>query len=433
MDKGFKKLVIGGAAVLVLAAATAALLLYEPPADEKNGTGGTDSASQTVFENESADTIVVKTADREMRYVKTDGSWTVDGYAADELDQTKLQSFVSGALRYTSSTVINDVTDLSEYGLDDPAATVTVSGGGMTDVIEIGGKSAVENKYFAMHNGTVFTIQAAQYTKLLSEPSYFTEFTRVAIDPDSISEIRLERAGETIDLYIQDITRLEGNVWYMREPYEIMANDTFLDSDVLEQIGGLTMSRPAEALGDVRATLTVTADGTAYVFTVGAVDGGSVYVGYNGGVYKESASLLAFVDSDVFNYVNKLVSYINILDVSAVTFEYDGVSHTLTIDGDQNNQTFKADGADTDASEARTLYREIIGVSANAMYDGTAAGGSLLKVTFTGKDGNDTVIDYMSINEYNTAAFRNGTAYLTVSTSDIDRIKGIVNDFFSGE
>lgn len=432
MDKGLKKLVIGGAAVLVLAAATAALLLYEP-ADDERESAGTDSSMQTVFENENADTIVVTTADREMRYVKTDGSWTVDGYSADELDQTKMQSFVSGAVRYTSSTVIDDVTDLSEYGLDEPAATVTVSGGGMTDVIEIGGKSAVENKYFAMHNGTVFTMQAAQYTKLLSEPSYFTEFTRVAIDPDSISEIRLERADGTIDLYIPDITRLEGNVWYMREPYEIMANDTFLDSDVLEQIGGLTMSRPADTLGDVRATLTVTADGTTYVFTVGAVDGGTVYVGYNGGVYKESASLLAFVDSDVFNYVNKLVSYINILDVSAVTFEYDGISHTLTIEGDQDSQTFKADGADVDASEARTLYREIIGVSANAMYDGSPAGGSLLKVTFTGKDGNDTVMEYTAINEYNTAAFRNGTAYLTVSTSDIDRIKGIVNDFFSGE
>ena len=181
MESGIKKLIIGGAAVAVLAAATALLLLYEPKTEESGTSTETETGSETVFENDNADTIVVKTQDREMRYVKTDGSWTVDGYAADELDQTKLQSFVSGALRYTSSTVINDVTDLSEYGLDDPAATVTVSGGGMTDVIEIGGKSAVENKYFAMHNGTVFTIQAAQYTKLLSEPSYFTEFTRVAI------------------------------------------------------------------------------------------------------------------------------------------------------------------------------------------------------------------------------------------------------------
>ena len=430
MDNGLKKLVIGGAAVLALAAATAVLLMYDPDKDEQNSAPET-SSSDVIYENSNADTITVKTAERETRFIKSGDTWTIEGYGNDELDATKIQSFISGATRYTSDTVINDVSDLSEYGLDSPTVTVTVSGGGTTDVIEIGGKSAVENKYFAMYNGTVFTMQAAQYTKLLSEPSYFTEFTRVSIDPDSIQEIKIERADTTIDLYIPEITRLEGNVWYMRSPYEIMANDTFIDSDLLEQIGGFTMSRPADSLGEIRATLTVSTDSETYVFTVGAVDGGSVYVGYNGGIYKESASLFGFIDSDVFNYVNKLVSYVNILDVSEVRFEYDGAEHFLSVSGSEDDLSFKADGQDVDKSEAQSVYREIIGVMANAMYGGDAVGDTLLKVTFVGRDGTDVVMEYKALNEYNAAAFRNGTAYLTVSRSDIDHLKDTINEYFS--
>lgn len=433
MESGIKKLIIGGAAVAVLAAATALLLLYEPKTEESGTSTETETGSETVFENDNADTIVVKTQDRETTYVKNGDTWTIEGYDGSELDPTKLQSFISGATRYTSSTVITDASDLSEYGLDSPTVSVTVSGGGMTDVIEIGAKSAVENKYFAMYNGTVFTMQAAQYTKLLSEPSYFMEFARVSIVPEDITGIKIEKPDMTIDLYIPEITRLEGNVWYMREPYEIMANDTFIDSDLLEQIGGLTMSRPAETLGDVRATLTVTVGDDTYVFMIGAVDGGTVYIGYNGGVYKESASLVGFIDSDVFNYVNKLASYVNILDVSSVTFEYDGNKHVLEAEGDDDNQSFKADGKDADASESRTLYREVIGVSGNAMYDGAAAGDTLMRVTFAGKDGSDTVMEYRAINEYNAAAFRNGTAFLTVNISDIDKLKSTVDQFFAEE
>lgn len=431
MNKSVKGLIIGGAAVVVLAAATVVMLVYDP---EKGSevTQDPGSAVQTIYENENAEEIVVKTAEHETRFVRTGDDWTIDGYSVDDLDPSKVISFVSDAVRYSSDTVIRDPEDLGEYGLETPEATVTVSGGGTSDVIEIGGRSAVEDKYFAMYNGIVFTIPASQYTKLISEPSYFTEFTRVSIDPNAINEIRIQKTDRTIDLYIPELTRMEGNVWYMREPYEMMANDTFIDSDILEQIGSLTMSRHAEALGEVRAVLTVTAGSQSYEFRVGEIDGGSVMVGYNGGIYKESSSLLGFIDADLFNYVNKLVSYVNVLDISEVIYEYDGSTHSIEVSGDNNDLSFRADGADRDASETQDVYRETIGVSANAFYDSSALGDTILKVTFRGKNGaGDTVMEYRAVNEYNAATLKNGEAYLTVGITDINSLKTKLEDYFS--
>lgn len=423
-----KGIIAGGAAVVILAAATVAVMMYQPEKENETSTGS-DKEMQTVYENENADRIVVDASNRETVYLKNGDNWTIEGYDASDIDPSKMQSFISDALKYRSATVITEPEKPEEYGLDNPSAKVTITGGGNDAVIEIGGKSAVENSYFAMYNNVVFTIPASQYTKLISEPSYFTEFARVSIEPDDITELKIESPQRTIDLYIPEITRFEGNVWYMREPYQTMANDSYLDSDVLEQIGALTMSRKGDSLGEERAKLTVISeDGETYEFTVGSVDGDYVNIEYNGQVYKESSSLLAFIDADLFNYVNKLVSYVNILDVTSIDMEYDGEKHTMEVSGSDKNLSFKADGKETDADASRLIYRELIGVVANGFAGDEAAGDTILKVTFNGDD--PVTIEYKAINEYNAAAFRNGTALLTVSINDVDMLKEKINAYF---
>lgn len=423
-----KGIIAGGAAVVILAAATVAVMMYQPEKENETSTES-DKETQTVYENENADRIVVDAGDRETVYLKNGENWTIEGYDESDIDPSKMQSFISDALKYSSATVITEPDQPEEYGLDNPSAKVTITGGDNDAVIEIGGKSAVENSYFAMYNDVVFTIPASQYTKLISEPSYFTEFARVSIEPDNIRELKIESPQRTIDLYIPEITRFEGNVWYMREPYDTMANDSYLDSDVLEQIGALTMSRKGDSLGEERAKLTVVSDdGTTYEFTVGSDDGEYVNIEYNGQVYKESSSLLAFIDADLFNYVNKLVSYVNILDVKSIDMEYDGEKHTIEVSGSDNDLSFKVNGKEADADASRLIYRELIGVVANGFAGDEAAGDTILKVTFNGD--NPVTMEYKAINEYNVAAFRNGKALLNVSINDVDMLKEKIIAYF---
>ena len=308
--------------------------------------------------------------------------------------------------------------------------TVTIVNGDNTDVVTVGDKSAVDDVYFASVNGNVFTMSESQYNALSKDISYYTEFSRIAIEPDDVTEIRIVTDERTIDLYLPELTRLEGNVWRMREPYNMMANDSFIDSDVLSSLGSLTLSEKAESIGEKTAELTVVCGDTEYALTIGSDVDGRTFVGYGGKAYSENSAYFEFINADIFNYINKMVSYVNILDVSKLEFEYNGTVHDIEISG-TDNMTFKADGADADSNLTKQIYQSVISITATSFYSGEALGDSLLKVVFRGVDGaEDKTVEYVSVNEYSAAVVINGEAKFITGTSGVEKLISNIDEYY---
>lgn len=429
MTKKFKGIIIGGIAVAVLAGGIGFMLSYEPGNGEDKSVSE-ENASETVFETDTADRITVTGSGSEIGFFNNDGEWSIAGTEQDDTDKTRIQNFVSAALVYRSDKVIGEA-DPVKYGLDAPVLTVTIVNGDNTDVVTVGDKSAVDDVYFASVNGNVFTMSESQYNALSKDMAYYTEFSRIAIEPDDVTEIRIVTDERTIDLYLPELTRLEGNVWRMREPYNMMANDSFIDSDVLSSLGSLTLSEKAESIGEKTAELTVVCGDTEYALTIGSDVDGRTFVGYGGKAYSENSAYFEFINADIFNYINKMVSYVNILDVSKLEFEYNGAAHDIEISG-TDNMTFKADGVDADSNLTKQIYQSVIGITATSFYGGEALGDSLLKVVFRGTDGvEDKTVEYVSVNEYSAAVVINGEAKFITNTSGVEKLISNIDEYYT--
>ncbi|MGM9937906.1 MAG: DUF4340 domain-containing protein [Candidatus Ornithomonoglobus sp.] len=422
-------MIAGAAAVVVLAAATVFVMNMDTSEKEEDKK---PPQIQTVLVLDDAEEITVKAEGLDVRYLKADGSevWVIDGVDASDISSVKMAEFIGTALTYETDLIIDDAGEPSEYGLDAPAVTVTIKAGDGEHTVLVGDRSAVDDVYFASADGMLFTMSSSQYNMLITDPSYYTEFNRISIDPDNITGIKIETADRTIDLYLPDISRLEGNVWMMREPYDNMANDSFLDSDVLEQIGALSLSKKAYSIGTEQARLTVTEGGNTYEFKLGDEDGGTIYIEYQGQAYSEPAELLAFIYADTFSFINKLVSYVNVQDISEMTAEYDGKTHTFGVSGSGNDLTYTADGraADTDAS--KKLYSTVIGVVATGFYNNEKTTDTVLRLTFKG-DEKETVVEYKKINEYTVAAVKDGKALFVTGAADAENVKTALDGFFT--
>lgn len=428
MNKKLKGMIIGGAAVVVLAAGIGFMQNYEPKKEGAEEVSD-DSSAQTVLEADTAERITVTGSGAEIGFFNTDGEWSIVGTEQNDTDKTRIQKFVSAALVYKSDTLLGEA-DPVKYGLDAPVLTVTIVNGDKTDVITVGDKSAVDDVYFASANGEVFTMSESQYNVLSKDISYYTEFSRIALESDDITEIKIVTDERTIDLYLPELTRLEGNVWRMREPYEMMANDTFIDSDVLNSLSAITLSEKADSIGEKRAEITVVCDGEKYELVIGADKDGKTPVGYEGKAYYENSSYFEFVNADIFNYINKMVSYVNILDVSELDFEYENSENKIEISG-TDNMTFSADGTEADSNLTKQLYQSVIGITAKSFYNGEELGESLLKITFKGVSGvEDTSVEYVSVNEYSSAVIINGEPSFITDTSGVEKLISNINEYY---
>ena len=247
---------------------------------------------------------------------------------------------------------------------------------------------------------------------------------------DDISEIVIKSADRVIDIYIPEIKWLENNVWHMKEPYETMASDAFIDSSILPQLDSISFSEEAKEFGAERARLIVTAGGKEYEFILGTDTGGKTPVKYNGRVYLEPTETFAFVDADIHDYLSRLVSYVNINAVDRVTMEYDGKKHTLDIKGDKKTG-FTADGRKKETEGSRELYIELIGVLAAGLYNDQEMGETILTVSFEGEE--PTKVEYKKLTDEAVAVVKNGKAIFVAQRIDIDTLIGKINEYYGGE
>ena len=400
-----KKIIAGIAVSVLLAVGIVILVNYKPQTDSE---AVPQDNTVTVLALDSAERITIASGADSITLVNKGGDWTLEG--EDEFSPQRVLLLAESALSYKTDTVLNDIKP--EYGLDEPELTVTVTAADGEHEILVGRKSAVADAYFASADGAGFMLREAQYNALTANRSDLMSFSRVMIDPDAVTEITLTRGDETIEMYLPEVTRFEGNVWRMKTPYETLASDTFIDEEILEKLGAVRLADKAESLGEVRAVLIVTTDTGSYEFKIGSTDGGSVAVGFNGAVYSEPAELFAFADADIYEFVNKLVSYVNIADVTEYKVGYAGKEYRCE-----------------DPAKNKKLYSEIIGVTANGLYKGEPLGETLLRVTFKGAD---KTAEYKKVNAYTAAVTFDNRTIFTVAVSDVENLINNLDEYFGG-
>ena len=424
-------------------------------ADEKKPESSDNNKFYTVY-SEDADNISaieVIGGEDEIKAVNLGNSvWTINDFSEEEIDTSKAYGIAGTVSRLSSKNKIEEnPTDLSVYGLDEPSITVNITKkNGDTDTLHIGDKSPTLGEYFIMKDGdnAVYTIYEFKVDTLKKPVSYYREFDRFNVNIDDITNIKIVRQDEMIEIKLVDnIDKDTNNVWEMISPYVCGANDDYIDNKILEPIDNISLNTPITdtdgGITDKSPVLMLTIKpydnitgkyDKEYTETlnIGSSVNGKTYVKYKEQIYSLNTDSVSFINESSFNIVSKMQALVDISKIKRVTLEYNGETHTLDISRSGSTYSFKADGDTADTKLSQTMYQAIISLAVDGIYNGEKLGETVFKLTYDGNNEDDnTVVEFQSINDLSCALTHNGKTEFIIKKSKINELLDVFTSYLS--
>ena len=441
MSKSWKKVIIPVAAAAVFAVGIVVVNNIDVP---KKSETGADEEIYTIYSEDAdnIDNVNVVTESGSIKAVNLGNSvWTINDLTTEDVDPSKAYTLAGTVASLTSKHKISeDMSNLAQYGLDNPDITVTITKkNGDADKLYVGDMSPTLGEYFVMLDGgdAVYTMYSFKADTLRQPLSFYQEFNRFNIDIDDIRDVRLDRSDGTIEIKLVDNVDVNtNNVWEMVSPYKGGANDDYIDDKILEPIGTITLNSQVDG-----ADSGITADSPRLTLAVHPYDNttgkygeeyteeliigksvnGETYVKYRDRTYLTPADSVSFVNDSAFNIVSKLQALVDISKVKSVKVEHGGKTHTIDIEHKDHQYTFELDGKESDSDVSQGIYQSVMALAVDSVYRGDAIGDeTLLKITFDGiKSEDDTVVEIKPIDDINCALVRNGEVNFTIKKSKV--------------
>lgn len=101
-----------------------------------------------------------------LSFVKEDDTWYYEADKSISLDQDTMETLVATAAQLTAEQEIRDYEDLSEYGLETPLNTITLTTGNGTTTLLIGNKNDMLSQYYVKtdQSDSIYLAGSAVYT-----------------------------------------------------------------------------------------------------------------------------------------------------------------------------------------------------------------------------------------------------------------------------
>lgn len=124
MKKKGLPLIIALVCLFVLCAGYVCLIKYN---DKQEKVDSADTITVLNLKADDVSKIAYEIDGEKVSFTKDADKWTLDSDASFEADADKVTSLISSITSMTATRKIEDVSDLSEYGLDAPGQTVTLT------------------------------------------------------------------------------------------------------------------------------------------------------------------------------------------------------------------------------------------------------------------------------------------------------------------
>lgn len=171
MKKQKIQLVIILILLIAIAAAYAGVKYYN-----NNHTEEEETVSYTVTQDDasSVKALSLSNDNGELSFTKEGDTWYENSDKTVSIDANALEDIIDAAATVTSEDVIENVEDMSQYGLDNPEITVTYTTGSGSITLEIGDYNSSVSKYYVCVKGEnmVYTMDSsvrASFTKSLDD------------------------------------------------------------------------------------------------------------------------------------------------------------------------------------------------------------------------------------------------------------------------
>ena len=446
MKKKTVKLVSAVVVLGVLCAAYEGVNYYVTSQEEKETEENDTSVDLVSLEADNI-TAVSFTADQnEVEFDKKDDTWTEKSDADFPVNQDTVDSAVKGVASLTADQEISDVEDLSEYDLDSPQNTITLTTADGDTTLEVGMESS-NNQYYvkkADDDKNVYLVSSTSIEPFMGTLYDFAESgTFPSVTSATITDVKVDKENG------YELTQDADNLfWNVSDGKTTEKADTTKAGTVTSAIGSLAYDKFVDynctddskyGFDDPYAVITVkyteeeqetqTVEKTLTIY-VGDETGDDRYVKVDDSkeVYTITKdSLTDILDSTMSDFYNLTVSYVSSNDLDSLEVQSADGDHTINIvtetvkaededttdDTDSSDEsssddeeettttTYKLDGEDLDESTFTTFYNKLINMTAQERLteEYTPEGDPAYTFIFKDTDGKETTVKYY---EYDT-------------------------------
>ena len=451
MKKKTVKLVSAVVVLGVLCAAYEGVNFYVTSQEEKE-TEENDTSVDLVSLEADDITAVSFTADQnEVEFDKKDDSWTEKSDANFPVNQDTVDSAVKGVASLTADQEISDVEDMSQYDLDNPQNTITLTTADGDTSLQIGMESS-NNQYYVKKEDddkNVYLVSSSSIEPFMGTLYDFAESgTFPSVTSATITDVKVDKENG------YEITQDADNLfWNVSDGKTTEKADTTKAGTVTSAIGSLAYDKFVDynctddskyGFDDPYAVITVkysedeqetqTVEKTLTIY-VGDEAGDDRYVKVDDSkeVYTITKdSLTDILDSTMSDFYNLTVSYVSSNDLDSLEVQSADGDHTINIvtetvkaeDEETTTTTYKLDGEDLDESTFTTFYNKLINMTAQERLteEYTPEGDPAYTFIFKDTDGKETTVKYYEYDTNFYAAVVEDKVYLVnkMNVKDLD-------------
>lgn len=408
--------------------------------------------------------------DTETTFEKDDDSWVKNDETDFPVNQTTLDSAASAIASVDSDRVLEDVDDLSEYGLDSPSNTIKIvtksdeeDGDDITTTLYVGDENSSTSQYYVRKDDdekTVYLVDSScvePFTKTLYDYAQMEDFpaisstdtiTKISVDGDSSYELKKDadtsvwsvsangEEDKADSATVSSLVSSFGSMAYnsmadykcedkskygLDKPYSTITVDYQEEAETSDDNAETSDSETPDS-----AETTEMVDKQLTILVGNEADDSNRYVMVNDSneVYTMSEETLsALTDKTEEDFWDMTVSYVSVNSLASLKVNYQGTDYKVnasretSTDEDGNDTetvTYKLDGADLDETTFTTFYNKLINMAAQKRltekYD--PDGDAELTVTFTEEDGDTLEVSYYSYDTNYYAAVVDNKVYL---------------------
>ena len=481
MKKKTVKLVSAVVVLGVLCAAYEGVNFYVTSQEEKETEENDTSVDLVSLEADDITAVSFTTDQNKVEFDKKDDSWTEKSDANFPVNQDTVDSAVKGVASLTADQEISDVEDMSQYDLDNPQNTITLTTADGDTSLQIGMESS-NNQYYVKKEDddkNVYLVSSSSIEPFMGTLYDFAESgTFPSVTSATITDVKVDKENS------YELTQDADNLfWNVSDGKTTEKADTTKAGTVTSAIGSLAYDKFVDynctddskyGFDNPYAVITVkyteeeqetqTVEKTLTIY-VGDETGDDRYVKVDDSkeVYTITKdSLTDILDSTMSDFYNLSVSYVSVNDLDSLEVQSADGDHTINIvtetvkaededttdesstetsdesstDTDSSDEsssddeeettttTYKLDGEDLDESTFTTFYNKLINMTAQERLteEYTPEGNPTYTFIFKDTDGKETTVKYYEYDTNFYAAVVEDKVYLVnkMNVKDLD-------------
>ena len=436
MKKNIKTLIACAAALAVAGGGYAVLVLTGDDDSEKLSSGDSsvsDSASVSTpifeFEKEDIQSVSVKNTEGEYKAVPAGGqtedetiTLTIEGFENLPLNDTLLGTLLNSSTSLNSdSTAEDNPSDISKYGLDNPAAEVTVKTSAEEKTLLVGNESPVDGETYLMEKGgsAVYLAATSSLSVFQNNPEYFISTTLLEEPAEdsypTVEEISISRTDLDYDIVLDYDESADNEdeksgtlaTHYMTEPIFAYL-DVEKSQDATHGLFGLTAQSAVSANpGDEEISaaglkepfctvIMKTDEPETYTLKIGnqlESEDGKYYLVMIDGIdviYAVSSDSLCWAELQPGDITSKMIFGTYVWDISKLEISING-GETVSFKGsgsDESDYTVTKNGDKCDSERFRSFYTFLLKTSAEEfVIDEKPEGDAVVTINLETQDG----------------------------------------------